>query len=668
MLSLLTLASTPNLPDLRVRADVRDAIANNRPVVALESTIISHGMPYPKNLEVARAVEAVVRDAGALPCTIAVLDGVCICGLSDDELERFAQLGDAGAVGKVSRRDLAHAVARGAHGGTTVSSTMLLAHAAGIGVFVTGGIGGVHRGGEASMDVSADLVELGRTPVLVVSAGVKSILDIPRTLEYLETQGVAVLALGADEFPAFFSRTSGCAAPLRVDSAAEAAAVAAAQRRLGLASGMLVGVPIPEAAEAEGARVQGAIDAALAEADGAGVRGRDVTPFLLKRVNELTDGASLAANIALIKNNALAGAQIAVALSAMAASPDAPEVAGVGVAPATSAEPVVVIGGVVADLVASPPAGGALLPRTSTPGALALSPGGVARNVAEGLARLGVAARLLSAVGDDALAAMVDAHAAGTPLQTGDIRRVAGARTATYTAMHDGRGDLASAVADMDVLDQITPDYVGSYAAAIGAAPLCVADANLRADTLVELARMCDGMRTPLWLEPVSIQKGAAAAAALRGAGLLGVVAFTSPNEEEVVAMAAGAPPLEGAPPPTDEAVREAAARLLREGVAHVVVSRGARGVLWAAGDGEGGARFEAFAAEEAAEGVASTRGAGDAFAAGAVWRLVQVHAAGGVGGDDAVRAAICSGLRAARLTVEEEGAVSTRLCAELLE
>ena len=208
MLSLLTLASTPTLPDLRVRADVRDAIANNRPVVALESTIISHGMPYPKNLEVARAVEAVVRDAGALPCTIAVLDGVCICGLSDDELERFAQLGDAGAVGKVSRRDLAHAVARGAHGGTTVSSTMLLAHAAGIGVFVTGGIGGVHRGGEASMDVSADLVELGRTPVLVVSAGVKSILDIPRTLEYLETQGVAVLALGTHEFPAFFTRTS----------------------------------------------------------------------------------------------------------------------------------------------------------------------------------------------------------------------------------------------------------------------------------------------------------------------------------------------------------------------------------------------------------------------------------------------------------------------------
>jgi len=203
---------------LRVHPDVAQALADGRPVVALESTIISHGMPYPQNLVCAREVEAVVAESGAVPACIAILDGVCCIGLTADELERFAQLGDAGKVGKVSRRDLASVVARRGHGGTTVSSTMLLAHMAGIGVFVTGGIGGVHRGGEDSMDVSADLCELGRTPVTVVCAGAKSILDIPRTLEYLETQGVGVLALGTDEFPAFFTRRSGCAAPTRPSS------------------------------------------------------------------------------------------------------------------------------------------------------------------------------------------------------------------------------------------------------------------------------------------------------------------------------------------------------------------------------------------------------------------------------------------------------------------
>jgi pseudouridine-5'-phosphate glycosidase len=269
-LLLLPLASGS---ELRIHPEVQRALAERRPVVALESTIISHGMPYPDNLRTAREVEEVVRSCGATPATIAILDGVCCIGLADEELERFAQLGSAGEVRKVSRRDLAHAVARNAHGGTTVSSTMLLAHKAGIAVFVTGGIGGVHRGGESSMDVSADLVELGRTPVLVVSAGIKSILDIPRTLEYLETQGVAVLALGTDEFPAFFTRSSGCAAPMVASGCAEAAAVCHTQLdRLRLQSGLLVGVPIPAEAEAEAEVVQLAIQQALADAEAAATR------------------------------------------------------------------------------------------------------------------------------------------------------------------------------------------------------------------------------------------------------------------------------------------------------------------------------------------------------------------------------------------------------------
>jgi pseudouridine-5'-phosphate glycosidase len=314
LLLLVTRASGESLK-LKLHPDVDSALKAGRAVVALESTIISHGMPYPQNVQTAQEVEEIVSRAGAVPATIAILDGVCCIGLDADELERFGKLGNAGEVSKVSRRDLPALIARRGHGGTTVASTMILAHKAGVSTFVTGGIGGVHRGGEVSMDISADLCELGRTPVCVVSAGAKSILDIPRTLEYLETQGVAVVAMGVDDFPAFYTRQSGCQAPLRVETPEEAAAIMNANEQLQLHSGMLLGVPIPEADEAEAGAVQAAIDQALAEADAQSVAGRDITPFLLKRICELTDGASLASNIALIKNNAAVGAKLAVKLA-----------------------------------------------------------------------------------------------------------------------------------------------------------------------------------------------------------------------------------------------------------------------------------------------------------------------------------------------------------------
>lgn len=277
---------------LHVRHEVQAAIAAGRPVVALESTIITHGMPYPQNLRTARAVEQIVRDGGAVPATIAILDGECIVGLDDAQLERLARLG-AARVRKCSRRDLGPLISRRGHGATTVSATMVLAQQAGVRVFVTGGIGGVHRGGELSMDVSADLQELGRTPVAVVCAGIKSILDIPRTLEVLESEGVPVLTLCSDELPAFFTRHSHCKSPHRVENATEAAGVIAAQERLGLSCGVLIAVPIPEEAEAEAEPVQRAIEKALDEAEQSGISGPAATPFLLKRVNELTDGSSL---------------------------------------------------------------------------------------------------------------------------------------------------------------------------------------------------------------------------------------------------------------------------------------------------------------------------------------------------------------------------------------
>jgi pseudouridine-5'-phosphate glycosidase len=297
---------------LEVAEEVADAVAAGAAVVALESTIITHGMPRPHNLDTARAVEAVVRDHGAVPATVAVVDGRLRVGLDDATLERLAC---APAVAKASRRDLAAALVGGGAAGTTVAATMYLAQLAGIGVFATGGIGGVNRGAERSFDVSADLVELGRTPVAVVCAGAKSVLDIPKTLEVLETLGVPVLGYRSAEFPAFFARGSGHPVDHRVDSVEALAAVVAAHRRLVRAGGILIGNPVPEGAALPAAEIDGCVQRALAEADRAGVTGKDVTPFLLGRIAELTGGRSLAANIALVRSNAALAGDLAVALA-----------------------------------------------------------------------------------------------------------------------------------------------------------------------------------------------------------------------------------------------------------------------------------------------------------------------------------------------------------------
>jgi pseudouridylate synthase len=295
-------------PDLVLTDEVRQALIDGTPVVALESTIISHGMPYPQNVEMATEVERIIRDGGAVPATIAVLDGRPRIGLGADDLELLATSGD---VTKVSVRDLPYVVSRGLHGATTVAATMRLASLAGIAVFVTGGLGGVHRGAERTFDISADLTELSTTNVAVVSAGVKSILDIELTLETLETLGVPVVAVGTDEFPAFFSRQSGCAAPQRLDTAAEVAALMDAKWRLGLSGGVAIVNPIPVEDEIPAEEIGAIIEQALADMDAQGIKGKDATPYLLGRIVEITQGASLVANIALVNNNARLGAQVA---------------------------------------------------------------------------------------------------------------------------------------------------------------------------------------------------------------------------------------------------------------------------------------------------------------------------------------------------------------------
>jgi pseudouridylate synthase len=290
---------------------IRAALAGNQPVVALESTVISHGLPYPYNLDLARAMEGEVRDQHAQPATVGVVAGVPTVGMSDADIERFAV---AQGILKLSRRDIGYAVALERDGATTVAATMALAALAGVQVFATGGIGGVHRGAHETWDISADLTELARTPVLVVCAGAKAILDLPATIEYLETAGVPVLGLGADELPAFYSATSGLPVA-RIDTVAEVARVWRAHRALGGGGGMLLAVPPPAEVALPSAEVESAITRALAKASAAGVRGQAVTPFLLAAVAEETHGESMHTNIALLRQNARIAAQVARAIA-----------------------------------------------------------------------------------------------------------------------------------------------------------------------------------------------------------------------------------------------------------------------------------------------------------------------------------------------------------------
>ena len=297
---------------LELSPEVQSALDQGKPVVALESTIISHGMPYPQNVETALRVQQIVRDNGAVPATVAILGGKLKLGLTDEEIEYLGKKGQA--VTKASRRDLAVLVARGEDGATTVATTMFIAALAGVQVFATGGIGGVHRGAEVSMDISADLEELSRTPVLVVCAGAKSILDLGLTLEYLETKGVPVLGYGTDELPAFYTSKSGFSVDYRVDSPEEAAAAFRAGRELNL-GGMLLTNPIPDQFAMDPAVINGAIDEAVAQAKAQGIHGKATTPFLLAKVKELTGGDSLDSNIQLVYNNARLAARIAVCLA-----------------------------------------------------------------------------------------------------------------------------------------------------------------------------------------------------------------------------------------------------------------------------------------------------------------------------------------------------------------
>ncbi|KAM3870523.1 uncharacterized protein ACN63O_005641 [Diretmus argenteus] len=560
----------------RVHPSVSQALAEHRPVVALESTIITHGMPYPHNLSTAKEVEAIVRAEGATPATVGVIQGHVHVGLSSEELDHLAR---STTSLKVSRRDLPYAISKGLSGGTTVSGTMIAAYKAGIPVFVTGGIGGVHRDGENSLDISADLTELGRTPIAVVSAGVKSILDIGRTLEFLETQGVCVATYGtSNSFPAFFSPQSGFTSPYHVCNAEEAAELIAGSLSLGLQTGLLFAVPIPEEQAAAGQQIQEAIQTAVAEARAEGIRGRDVTPFILQKVNELTEGKSLQANIALIHNNAKVGGQIACALSQhMKERKLRHTTRHHGERSSDSQSNVVVIGGINVDFIAKGKAEKLLFGQTN-PGSVCQSFGGVGRNIADCLSRLNHRPLFISAMGTDLHSEAVLNHC--KHMNTSGVARLQEQSTATYCAVITERGELSLGLGDMDIHQHISEQYVSQFETQLSSASLVCLDGNIPVSTVDYVCSIAKKHAVNVWYEPTDSDKACKPFLSEAWKSL----SYSSPNLAELCTMTKtlGIPTSEVQPSSLDEVLSCALAlsRPLLEHLHCLVVTLGAKGVL----------------------------------------------------------------------------------------
>ncbi|KAI0032732.1 indigoidine synthase A-like protein [Vararia minispora EC-137] len=505
-----------------VHPEVEDALSTGRPVVALETTIVTHGMPYPINLSTAQSVETAVRKSGAVPATIGLLGGRAHIGLTASQLERLAEL-RSGSV-KTSRRDIAAVMALKKDGGTTCSATLVIAALAGIKFFATGGLGGVHRGGESSLDISADLPELTRCPVGLVSAGVKSILDIGRTLEYLETLGVPVVSYGSSDFPAFYSRQSGFKSPWFMTMPEQAANLLYNQWALGMQHGALFAVPIPEEYEETGKELQRIVEDAVRESveNGVSKRGKEVTPWLLQRVHELSGSKSLKNNIALIENTALVAGQMAVAYSKLVhekrrthlVEPENPSQT--SSKPRTESASLVVVGSAAVDITScalSTPSGEDDGRFSTSPGTVRTSLGGVGRNVAEAAHRTLVAmapeldrtAVLVSCVGDDLFGRSLVGEMGRIGMRTDGIV-VGKGRTAVCNIVLDGKGDLVGGVADMDIIQTFRGkalEQLRRHKPNV----VCM-DGNLSSGTLLMLAKYCrENEISSMFIEPTSVSK-----------------------------------------------------------------------------------------------------------------------------------------------------------------
>ncbi|XP_062611598.1 uncharacterized protein LOC134273423 isoform X1 [Saccostrea cucullata] len=517
---------------IEISEEVREALHYGKPVVALESTIITHGMPHPQNLQTALSVEKIVRDNGATPATIGILGGKVHVGLSNLETEYLAD--PATSAVKTSRRDFPGVISSKLNGGTTVSGTMVVANMVGIQIFVTGGIGGVHHGVQETMDISADLTELGRTPVTVISSGIKSILDIGKSLEYLETEGVAVATYGSSrEFPAFFTPHSGFQVPYNLINPTQAAHFIEAQMKMQLKSGILIGVPIPASDASQGEIIQLAIDSAILEAKKEKISGKDVTPFILEKVNELTGGASLEANMNLIHNNARVGSQIAYKLSKLLKSKKGrPNISQVTKhTEETEKTDVVVIGGSIVDFYARVNSDNFQSNGATYPGGVDQSFGGVGRNLADGLTRLGVNTLFISAIGKDSHRAGFKSYCSHMNLEA--VLELEGQRTATYCAVLQKGGQLLFGIGDMDIHSQITPEYIEKYREAIEEAKMVCIDGNVTVEALRRALQITQANNIPVCFEPTDIHK----ASKPFQVNIRKAVTITTPNLNELRTM-----------------------------------------------------------------------------------------------------------------------------------
>ncbi|XP_018564325.1 pseudouridine-metabolizing bifunctional protein C1861.05 [Anoplophora glabripennis] len=486
-----------------VQDEVKFGLETGKPIVALESTIITHGMPYPDNIECTFDVENIIRGKGAIPATVAIIKGRIKVGLSKEEL---AYLGDKEISNpiKTSRRDLPYLVSNKLNGGTTVSGTLIVANKVAIPVFATGGIGGVHREFNKTLDISADLTELGRSGVAVVSSGVKSILDIPKTLEYLETQGVFVATFGSNrEFPAFYSRVSGSQAPYNVKNALEAATIIKYNRDLDLCSGMLFAVPAPEEYALQPAIINNAIEEALKRnKEHRKVEGKDVTPYLLSEVAKITGGKSLKTNIALIKNNAKVAAEIAVELAKLDENHES-RCTGLYDTQTLKGKPVV-IGGSNLDCSVNLSSSDIKLDGRIHDGRFSYTAGGVGRNICESLSKLGYPPNFISTVGDDEQGKLLKTFI--PPGSQHMLRVLKGHNTAQCIIVFDRKGECKFLMGDMQIHQQITPEVIQLNEDIIKTAPLIVLDANLSLECFESTLKLATKYSIPVLFEPTDVE------------------------------------------------------------------------------------------------------------------------------------------------------------------
>ncbi|XP_067906851.1 LOW QUALITY PROTEIN: uncharacterized protein zgc:136858 [Heterodontus francisci] len=647
---------------VKLHPEVSDAIANQKAVVALESTILTHGMPHPHNLNTAKEVEQIVKEHGAVPATVGIVKGKVHVGLSENNLQYLAETKE---MLKVSRRDLPYILSKGLSGGTTVSATMMIAHKVGIPLFVTGGIGGVHRDGQNTMDISADLTELGRTPVTVISAGIKSILDIGRTLEYLETHGVCVATFGKSrDFPAFFIPKSGFQSPYNVTDEEEAAQLIANAHKFGQDSGVLIAVPIPEEQAASSLVIDDAIQQAVEETRDKGILGKDVTPFILNRIYELTQGISLTTNIALIKNNAKVGSRIACALTRQHYHKYSTLSQPPRVKHGALAQPVV-IGGCNVDFIAKTKQGDLVFSGPTNNGTVHQSIGGVGRNLADCLSRLGLNPLFISTIGMDANGEAVLRFC--KHMDTGAMVMLPGHSTAVYCAVITATGELSLGLGDMDIHRQITEQYVSKFKEQLQSAAFVILDGNIPTSTINYVCSVAKQHKIPVLFEPTDY----IAACKPFESDCWKALTYTSPNLMELRAMneALGLPVPAELPSVMDDVMGVALdmSRPLLEHLQCVIVTLGEQGVLLCGRTEEGtislqpkkapkivpgkvcAFHYPAIAVER--EEILNVSGAGDSLAAGIVAGILTAQE---------THTCIRMGLLAASYSLRSQEAIST--------